>query len=125
MIKRKRKTGPKPGTLYKNVTRTEIGIKLAALRREKGISQQTLAERTGLTKRVISYYEREAKTIPSNNLQKIAKAFNVEVDLLLNHEVQKSVLKQNRAFLKRLEKAKNLPPEKQKLISDLIDNLIS
>ena len=124
MSKTKKKKGPAPGTLYKNVTRTESGKKLAALRRSRGLTQSELAKRTGLTQRVISYYERESETIPSQHLRKIAHALNVTTDKILGYETEPTNLEINRAFLRRLEIAKTLPPKKQKIINDLIDSFI-
>ncbi len=120
---KKSKKGPAPGTLYKNVKRTEMGTNIAALRRKKGLSQQALGELAGISKRMISYYERETVTIPANQLKKIANALNVAIDEIVNHQPEKTILEANRAFLKRLEIAKTLSVKDQKIISDLIDSL--
>ena len=119
----KKKKGPTPGTLYKNVRRTSLGIKIAALRRERGLTQQALAEKTDLSKRMISYYERESETIPSNHMQKIAISLGITVDALINHTPSQTVLETNRGFLRRLETAKTLTTKDQKIISDIIDSL--
>lgn len=126
MRKKKTRKGPLPGTVYKDVKRTELGNKIAALRIEKGLSQDDLAEKAGLTKRTISFYEREATNIPAVKLQQIANALHVTVDYFLNDKKTITETKSeptNRAFLKRLEKAKELTPQKQKLIMDMVDNL--
>jgi transcriptional regulator with XRE-family HTH domain len=119
----KKKKGPAPGTLYKNVKRTSLGMKIAALRRERGLTQQALANKADLTKRMISYYERESETIPSNHMQGIASALGVAVDALINHTPSHAVLEVNRGFLRRLETSKTLPAKDQKIISDMIDSL--
>jgi transcriptional regulator with XRE-family HTH domain len=121
----RKKKGPAPGTLYKNVKRTSLGTSIAELRRERGLTQQVLANKTNLTKRMISYYERESETIPSNHMQKIAEALNVQVDELINHTSSPTILEINRGFLKRLELAKTLTLKDQKIISDMIDSLAS
>ena len=122
-MKSKKRKGPAPGTLYKNVKRTELGMSIAAFRRERGFTQQTLADVTGLTKRMISYYERESETIPSNHMKKIASALKVSIDDLINRKPTNSVLTLNRSFLRKLEVAKTLPEKEQKIISDMIDSL--
>jgi transcriptional regulator with XRE-family HTH domain len=119
----KRKKGPEPGTLYKNVKRTQLGMKIAALRRERGITQIELAQQAGLTKRIVSYYERESETIPSIHLQKFAQILRVPTDALLSNAPKMEDLNVNRGFLKRLEIAKQLPIKEQKIISDMIDSL--
>jgi transcriptional regulator with XRE-family HTH domain len=119
----KKKKGPAPGTLYKNVRRTQMGMRLASLRRTRGLSQVELAALTGLTQRAVSYYERESETIPSHHLQKIAKALSVSTDEILSHKPDQKDIEANRAFLRRLEIAKTLPEPKQKILSDMIDEM--
>jgi transcriptional regulator with XRE-family HTH domain len=121
---RKKKKGPMPGTLYKNVQRTQLGTKIAALRHKRGLTQQDLGNIAGLSKRMVSYYERDSETIPANQIQKIAQALNVPIDELINYQPDTNVFEVNRTFLKRLELAKTLAPKDQKIISDMIDSLI-
>ena len=60
-----------------------IGERLAELRKDRGISQQELADMLSLTKFTISSYERE-KTMPSDEIKvELAKIFNVSLDYLL------------------------------------------
>jgi transcriptional regulator with XRE-family HTH domain len=123
MTKTKRRKGPAPGTAYPNIKRSRIGAKIACLRRERGISQVQLAEKTGLTSRMISFYERETDGIPPMRLEKIAQVLGTSIDELLNGEAKTINLEVNRAFLKRLELAKTLPEQKQKILSDMIDEM--
>ena len=118
-----KKRGPKPGTLYKNVKRTDLGVRIAALRRERGLTQERLAKRAGLSQRAISYYERESNAIPVDRLRRIADALHVSIDEFLKRVPPAAELKANRAFLRRLELAKTLPPRAQKILSDMIDTL--
>lgn len=60
-----------------------IGERLSELRKDRGMSQQKLADRLSLTKFTISSYERE-KTMPSDEIKvELAKIFNVSLDYLL------------------------------------------
>lgn len=60
-----------------------IGERLSELRKDKGMSQQELADRLSITKFTISSYERE-KTMPSDEIKlEIAKIFDVSLDYLL------------------------------------------
>jgi transcriptional regulator with XRE-family HTH domain len=119
----KKKHGPIPGTQYKNIRRTKLGSNIAAARRLRGISQETLAEKTGISSRMISYYERESENIPANKLLKIAEALKVTTDQLLNETPDTTNLETSRALLKRIETLKQLPNVKQKVILDMIDQL--
>jgi transcriptional regulator with XRE-family HTH domain len=120
---RKKRKGPKPGTLFKDVQRTAVGLNIAAARRRRGITQSQLAEKACLDKTTISYYERKCQSIPFDKLHRLAEALNVSTDFLLNGDATRADMSASKAFLTRLEKAKAMPQEKQKLIMDLIDNL--
>lgn len=68
-----------------------LGEKLKALRTAKKMSQKDLAERIGIAKSVISFYE-SGDRFPSNDvLVKIARIFNVTTDYLLDVERERTV----------------------------------
>lgn len=48
-------------------------------RKEKKISQEKLAELSGLHRTYISAVEREKRSISLNNIEKIAKALDIEI----------------------------------------------
>lgn len=52
-------------------------------RKEKGYSQEQLAELSGLHRTYISALEREKRNISIDNIEKIAKALNLDAYLLL------------------------------------------
>ncbi len=120
---RKKRKGPKPGTLFKDVQRTKVGLNITAARRRRSMTQTQLAEKVGLDKYTISYYERKCQSIPLDTLSRIAEALNVSADFLLYGDATRADMSASKALLTRLEKAKTMSPEKQKLIIDLIDNL--
>lgn len=55
-------------------------------RNEFGISQEKLAELSGLHRTYIGMIERSEKNITLLNIQKISKALNVEISTLLKEE---------------------------------------
>lgn len=60
-----------------------FGEKVRKVRKEKGISQEALAEKAGLHRTYIGMIERAEKNITLINIEKIAKALNVEIKDLL------------------------------------------
>ena len=60
-----------------------IGEKLKQLRKQKKLSQVTLAERLGVSKSVISAYENEVHLPPYDVLLKLLRIFGVSTDYLL------------------------------------------
>ncbi|NMW17248.1 MULTISPECIES: helix-turn-helix domain-containing protein [Bacillus] len=104
-----------------------FGQRLKALRLEKGMTQQQLADFLDIEKSNISRFE-SGKQSPSNdNRVKMAKLFNVSVDYMLGLSEHKSLDKEKSEKISKdaaalMEKINKLPPEKRKLIENLIDN---
>lgn len=57
----------------------QFGFSVKKYRLEKGISQEKLAEITGLHRTYISSVERGTRSISLNNIQKLAIALEVEI----------------------------------------------
>ncbi len=68
-----------------------LGEKLKALRTAKKMSQKDLAERIGIAKSVISFYESGDRFPSYDVLIKIARIFNVTTDYLLDVERERTV----------------------------------
>lgn len=62
----------------------DFGDKLKDLRQQAGLTQKQLAERLGVTKSVISFYERSERTPSPDVLRKLAAVFHVSTDFLLD-----------------------------------------
>ena len=85
-----------------------FGSKLRALRQEKELTQQQLADRLGVTKATISAYETNAKYPSVEVLIALATFFDVSADYLLGLSEQ------------RPAEHVHLTDEQNQLINDLI-----
>lgn len=102
-----------------------IGERLARIRKEKGLTQQMLADTIGATQRVITYYERESDSIPASKIVEIVKTLGISSDELLGLiEEKKPRGAQKNAYLKRkLELVEGFSKKDQKTIINMIDAL--
>ena len=64
----------------------EIANRLAKLRKEKGYSQEELAEKLGLSRQAVSKWERAESSPDTDTLICLAKLYNVSLDELLRTE---------------------------------------
>ena len=72
--------------------KTELAIfrkNLVSYRKARGYSQQQLAQRSGLSQRMIAYYENQVSNPPINNVLALAKALDVSVAELVGEEKTK------------------------------------
>lgn len=91
----------------------DFAEKIYKLRIEKGLSQQKLAEKAGLSQATIYYWEKGKRNPKYEQLQKIASALDVTItELSENDEMQELFL---------LEKLNKIKEEEQKWLKSLSD----
>jgi transcriptional regulator with XRE-family HTH domain len=102
MSKKKKKTT--------NEQLESFGMLLANIRKKAGYSQYTLADETGISQRMIAYYESQGGRPPADVLLKLADALGVTIDELLgrNKSNDKNVKPQNLRLLKKLMQVEKL-----------------
>ncbi|MHC4206979.1 MAG: helix-turn-helix domain-containing protein [Planctomycetota bacterium] len=61
-----------------------IGLNITIIRESRGLTQEKLAELAGLHRAYIGQIERGEKNIGLRNLEKIAKALDVSIKVLLD-----------------------------------------
>ncbi|WP_426176306.1 helix-turn-helix domain-containing protein [Massilia sp. TWR1-2-2] len=74
---------PPPPPVNQPSARAILATNLVRLRAERHWSQEELGFATGLHRTFIAHVEREARNISIDNIEKIAKAFNVTCSQLL------------------------------------------
>ena len=69
----------------------DFSAKLKDLRKQAGMTQQQLADKLGITKSVVSYYELSERTPSPEVLKDLALIFRVSTDYLLGIERAKTI----------------------------------
>ena len=102
-----------------------FGARLAALRKQAGISQTALAQEIGVSQRMMAYYEGPSAFAPANRLPALARALGVSVEALLGTETakRKSTAVDTR-MQRRLQQIAGLPPEDRRQIIQVVDAFI-
>ena len=102
-----------------------FGKKVAALRKEKGLTQLQLAEKMGITRRAVAYYETESDNPPSHIIVLLSEALNVSADELLGIKPTKNQNEEpNLALIRRMKRIEKLSPAKQKILLQTIDTFL-
>ena len=63
-----------------------IGENIRKLRKARGLTQEQLAELTGINEKSISFYENGSRHVPSDCLLPFADALGVNVEVLLSRK---------------------------------------
>lgn len=69
----------------------DFGNRLKSLRKQYGLTQQQLADRIGVTKSVISFYELKERAPSPDVLIKLSFIFHVSTDYLLGLKRNKTI----------------------------------
>jgi transcriptional regulator with XRE-family HTH domain len=103
-----------------------FGERLAALRREAGLSQRQLAKSCDVSQRMIAYYEGRSALPPGHVLSFLAEALAVSVDELVGKKVsaphRRSRVSQR--LLRRLQHLEKLPLKEKKELLGIIDTYL-
>lgn len=65
-----------------------LGMMIASLRKEKGMTQLQLAEKMGVTDKAVSKWERDLSMPDINSIPKLAEIYNVSVDDLMQVQAE-------------------------------------
>ncbi|MCC6930036.1 MAG: helix-turn-helix transcriptional regulator [Gemmatimonadaceae bacterium] len=102
-----------------------FGPRLARLRRAAGLTQETLGAATGISSRMIAYYEREDAEPPGPLLAVLAQAIGVPADTLRGLAPARLTTRPGTAkLLKRLQRIEELPLPDQRAVLKIVDGLL-
>lgn len=103
--------------------KTELGKRIAQIRKEKGLTQIEVAKMTGISNRMIAHYETKASTIPIEKLALIAKSMQISLDEISGiKEINKiKPLKEKNSRLRtKLLEVEKFPAKEKKQVLGLI-----
>ena len=116
---------PMPGGRPPTKQAPEFGQRLAALRKLRGLSQPRFAKLLGLSREMVTYYERRAQNPTAEFLQKASEVLGVSANEILGQSV-KPVRKPGppSEVEARLDAVRKLPRIRQKFVLDFIDTVL-
>jgi transcriptional regulator with XRE-family HTH domain len=110
----------------KKVFLQQLGARIAALRKDQGMTQVQFAERLDLTQQMIASYEVGRRRVPVSLLPQIAQILAVSLDELIG---KKDVPRAKRGPAPRLqqqiERIQQLPRSKQRFVMEMLDTVLA
>ena len=98
-----------------------FGRRVAAARKEHGLTQSQLAAALGVSQKMIDYYERRATNVTAEVVTKLAQTLKVSADELLGIKPQREKPGPKSTLRRQVEQIERLPKAKQKAISEILD----
>jgi transcriptional regulator with XRE-family HTH domain len=74
-----------------NMSENQLGENIAHYRKERGLSQEKVAEYMGVSRQAVTKWESNISKPSSDNLIKLAKLFEISVDVLLDNEEKETL----------------------------------
>ncbi len=105
---------------------TQLGARIAELRKAQGITQVQMAEALGVSQQTVNSYEVARRRVPVSALPTLSKLFKVSIEELLGEPPAKPQGKRGPAskLQKQIEIINTLPRAKQRLATDMLEAII-
>jgi transcriptional regulator with XRE-family HTH domain len=105
-----------------------FGRRLAAARHERGLTQRELAERMGVSREMMDYYERRARNPALGVIEQAADALGISVAELMGIDEKAPAVRKKRgpasALEQRIERIKRLPRSEQEFVLKFLDTVL-
>jgi len=102
-----------------------LGQRLAALRKEAGLSQQAVADQLGIAQQTLAHYEVGTARMPVSIVPAFARLYGVDANELLG--LQSATGRRGRTPLlqKQIERLHQLPKTQQKVVMQMLDGVLA
>jgi transcriptional regulator with XRE-family HTH domain len=104
-----------------------FGQRLARLRRLRGLTQRALAAESGVSQRMVAYYETHQATAPGDAVASLARALKVPLDELLGLKPAAPEAPSSTAELnlwRKFRDVQNLPERKRRAVLRMVDEFL-
>lgn len=108
-------------------SRESFGNRLARLRKLRGLTQRALSRESGVSQRMIAYYETRDATAPGDAVAALARALDVPIDELLGLKPAAPDAPSSTAEMRlwrKFRQLQSLPQSKQRIVLQLVDQLL-
>jgi transcriptional regulator with XRE-family HTH domain len=115
-----------PMTHDEKVFFQQLGARIAALRKDQGMTQVQLAETLRLTQQMIASYEVGRRRVPVSLLPQIAETLAVSLEELIGKkDVQPAKRGPAPKLQQQIERIQRLPRAKQRFVIEMLDTVLA
>ena len=103
----------------------ELGVRVAQLRKDQNLTQQSLAEALGTTQQQVASYEIARLRIPASMLPRLARVLGVSLEALIGEADKPAKRGPTPKMQQQLERLSNLPKPKQRAVMEVIEAVLA
>ena len=100
-----------------------LGSKIKNVRQQKKMSQNELAEASGVLQKNISRYEQDTSAPSATAIKKIADALEITTDFLLSDDTEEVLIK-DKDLLQKFEVIQNMGGDTRQVVNTFLDLII-
>ncbi len=116
----------RPMTQDEKVFFKQLGTRIAALRKDQGMTQVQLAELLGLTQQMVASYEVGRRRVPVSLLAQIAETLTVSLEELIGKkDAQPAKRGPAPKLQQQIERIQRLPRSKQRFVIEMLDTVLA
>jgi len=102
----------------------DLGSRIAALRKECGLTQTQLGEMIGVSQQQVVSFEKGRRKVPVSALPKLSEALGVPVEELIGVESKPGKRGPTPKLQRQLEELQKLPRSKQRFVTEMLDTVL-
>jgi len=103
-----------------------LGIRVARLRKEQGLTQIQMAKALGVSQQTLASYEVGRRRIPVSMLPALAKSLRIQIDVLLDEAANPPAKRgPTPKWQQQIETIAQLPRTQQKFVAQMLDAVIA
>ena len=104
-----------------------MGIRISQARKEKGLTQQQVADQLGIAQQTYAHYEVGNVRVPASTLPLLGQMFGLTPNDLMGHSVSSRKAKPGpmSRLDQQIERIRQLPRTKQNFVVELLDAVIA
>jgi len=102
----------------------KLGERVAARRKDQGLTQVQLAKLLGISQQLMAAYEAAQRKIPASLVPRLARLFEVSCEELLGSKEPPAKRGPTPALQRQVEQIRQLPRTKQRFVSEMLDAVI-
>jgi transcriptional regulator with XRE-family HTH domain len=101
-----------------------LGARITKLRKEQGLSQQSVADKLGIAQQSYAHYEVGRVRMPLWMLPRLAQLFGVSADELIGEPTRSGKRGPASRLQQQIERLSNLPQAKQRLVIEMLEGVL-
>ena len=103
---------------------TRLGLKIATLRNERGMTQVQLAQALGISQQHLLSFEKGRRRVPVSALPALSKALGTSVEDLLGTNAKPGKRGPSPKIQRQLERLKELPKSQQRFVHQMLEGVL-